>query len=81
MALEALKTSARVIGVKQVTKVVNKDLASRVFVAIDADIRVLAPLKNLCAEKNVEVIETATMTEIGNACAIEVGAAAAAILK
>lgn len=81
MALEALKTANRVIGTKQVTKIVNKGLAMQVFIAADADSKVLYPLKKLCTEKNVEMLEVPTMTELGRACAIEVGAAAVAVLK
>lgn len=81
MALETLKTAHRVIGIKQVMKVVNKNLASQVFIAADADARVLDPLKKLCDEKNVEVLEVPTMLALGKACMIEVGAAAAAVLK
>lgn len=81
MALETLKTAERVIGIKQVMKVVNKNLASQVFIAADADARVLDPLKKLCRDKNVQVLEVPTMLELGKACMIEVGAAAAAVLK
>lgn len=81
MALETLMTANRVIGIKQVTKVVNKSLVSQVFIAANADARVLEPLKKLCAEKNVEILEVPTMLELGKACMIEVGAAAAAVLK
>lgn len=81
MALEILKTASKVIGIKQVTKVVNKGLANQVFFATDADERVLEPLKVLCVEKNIEMLEVPTMLELGEACGIEVGAAAAAALK
>lgn len=80
MTLETLKTVNKVIGVKQVTKAINKNTAACVFFAADADMRVLAPLKSLCAEKGVAAIEVATMSELGEACGIEVGAAAAAAL-
>lgn len=81
MALEVLKAANRVIGIKQVTKAVNKSLALQVFIAADADERVVIPLKRLCAEKDVETLETATMQELGRACQIEVGAAAVAVLS
>lgn len=81
MALEILKEANKVIGIKQVTKVVNKGTANQVFLAADADVRVLNPLKSLCLEKNVEMLEVSTMLELGKACGIEVGAAAAAALK
>ena len=81
MTLETLKDATKVIGVKQVTKSVNKDNVMCVFLANDADERVLMPLKALCESKQVAIVNVATMAEIGKACLIEVGAAAAAILK
>nr|WP_092073789.1 ribosomal L7Ae/L30e/S12e/Gadd45 family protein [Dendrosporobacter quercicolus]NSL47916.1 ribosomal L7Ae/L30e/S12e/Gadd45 family protein [Dendrosporobacter quercicolus DSM 1736]SDM67520.1 large subunit ribosomal protein L7A [Dendrosporobacter quercicolus] len=81
MPLEALKNAKKVIGVKQVTKAVSKGIADRVFVAVDADRRVIQPLVELCGRKAVAVQEVATMTELGQACLIEVGAAAAATVK
>lgn len=81
MTLETLKNTKRVIGIKQVTKAVNKGLAACVFLAEDADERVVAPLKQLCSEKGVCVESAVTMDDLGSACSIEVGAAAAAALK
>ncbi len=81
MSLEALKNGKRVIGIKQVTKAVNKGLVGCVFIADDADVRVLQPLRELCGEKNVATENVATMLDLGTACSIEVGAAAAAVLK
>ena len=81
MTLESLKNAPHVTGLKQVSKIVGKGDAKGVFVAVDADARVTKPLKALCEEKGVPVNDTATMAEIGKACTIEVGAAAAALLK
>jgi len=81
MSLEALQNANKVIGIKQVTKAVNKGFAEAVFLAEDADQRVLQPLKELCGEKNIATVSVATMVELGTACSIEVGAAAAAVLK
>lgn len=80
MTLEALRDAKKVVGVKQVTKAVGKGLAKRVFFAADADARVLHPLKVLCAEKEVELLEADSMRTLGKACGIEVGAAAVAVL-
>jgi len=49
--------------------------------ADDADVRVLQPLRELCGEKKVATENVATMADLGTACSIEVGAAAAAVLK
>lgn len=75
-----LKNAKRVIGIKQVTKAVKNDLAKCVYIADDADDRVLSPLKELCEAKNVKMIFGCTMAELGKSCNIEVGAAAVALL-
>ncbi len=80
MRLEALTGRHHVTGSKQVTKAVRRGRAACVFIASDADGRVVQPLRELCGATGVETVETATMAEIGKACAIEVGSAAAATL-
>ena len=75
-----LKNPKRVIGINQVTEPVKNDLAKCVYIADDADDRVLSPLKELCMTKNVEMIFGNTMAELGKSCNIEVGAAAVALL-
>ena len=79
--IATLKNAKRVIGIKQVTKAVKNDLAKCVYIADDADDRVLSPLKELCRTKNVEMIFGSTMAELGKSCNIEVGAAAVALIK
>jgi len=81
MSLEELKKADRVIGIKQVTKAVKKGMAQRVFLADDADAHCVAPLIEVCHAMAVEPVRVATMKELGQACGIEVGAAAAAVLQ
>jgi len=81
MTLNKLVEVPHVTGIKQVRKAIEKGTALTVFLAGDADDRVTAPLRMACQEKGIEVVEIPTMAELGNACAIEVRAAAAAILK
>ena len=81
MTLEELKNVKRAVGIKQVTKSLEKELVSLVIVAEDADERVVLPLRELCRGKGVVVETAASMKELGKACQIEVGAAAVAVLK
>lgn len=81
MTLESLKKAQRVIGVKQVTKAINKDQVSCVFLGNDADARVTEQLKLICTEKAIPVSAANTMVELGKACSIEVGAAAVGVLR
>ena len=81
MILDTFKGSKKVIGVKQATKAISKDIAERVFIASDAEPRVVKQLKELCAEKNTAIDCSITMAELAKACAIEVGAATVVITK
>ena len=81
MSLEMLKNGKKSIGTKQTAKAIEKGLAARVFIAQDADERIIVPIKNLCQQAGVELETVPTMSELGKACGIEVGAATAAVLK
>ncbi|AJQ29226.1 MULTISPECIES: L7Ae/L30e/S12e/Gadd45 family ribosomal protein [Pelosinus] len=81
MSLEKLKIAKKIVGVKQVTKAVEKELVQVVYIAQDAEQRFVETLRTLCERKNVAVEVTLTMAELGSACGIEVGAAAVAVLK
>ena len=66
---------------KQTAKAVEKGTAKLVFIAADADIRISRPLLESCEAVGVKVITADSMHELGKACGIHVGAAAAAVLK
>ena len=79
-ALNLLQGSKCVVGAKQIRKALNAGIARRVFLAQSADPALTEPLAALCQQKNVELTWVRSMTELGSACGIEVGAAAAAIV-
>ena len=79
MSLNEVKNSKKVIGSKQVKKAIIKGLARKVYLAGDAEPHVIGPLRELCRQHGVEVEETDTMKDLGNACGIEVGSAAVAL--
>lgn len=82
MPIDRIKRAKKVtIGTKQVTKAVEKGAAKVVFVAKDAENRVVLPLLKLCQDKKVEVVEVDNMLELGRACGIQVGSASAAIIE
>ena len=54
--------------------------AAAVYIASDAEDRVQAPLRELCAERCVPVCSDFTMEQLGEAAGIAVGAAACAVL-
>lgn len=71
----------RVVGIKQTTKAISNGLAVEVLIARDAEERVAAPLRELCREAGIVPDETMDMLALGRACSIEVGAAAAALVR
>ncbi len=82
MALDCLK-DARIIvtGTKQTSKAIESGKAVKVFVAKDAEERILRPVLEACAANGVPVVYAETMEELGKACNIKVKAAMSAILK
>ena len=76
--LTELSAGSKVVGVKQVRRAVESGRAQKVFLARDAEERVTAPIAALCGERGVSVETGASMTELGRACGISVGAAVAA---
>lgn len=79
--LENLKNSKKAVGVKQALKAVDRGNVKVVFIASDADEKLIGGLKEACLSNSVEIIYVDSMQQLGKACDIEVGAAAAAILK
>lgn len=79
--LEQLRHKNKTIGLKQTIRLVETDAAARVFIALDADERVVGKLRDLCSAKGVEIIPAESMKVLGKACGIDVGAAVAALTK
>ena len=69
-----------VVGAKQIRKALNSGAARRVFLARNADPAITEPLAALCQHNSVEYAWVRSMTDLGRACGIEVGAAAAAVV-
>lgn len=71
----------KVVGVKQTIKLIKSGNTKKVFVAKDAEIRVITPLISLCKDNNIDICYIESMKELGNLCGIDVNAACAAIIK
>ena len=69
-----------VVGAKQLKKAVKAGRVQCVFLAENADPAVAEPLEHLCAANHIHITWVHSMAELGRACSIEVGAAAAALL-
>ncbi|MCR4400415.1 MAG: ribosomal L7Ae/L30e/S12e/Gadd45 family protein [Syntrophomonadaceae bacterium] len=81
MSLEALKKAKKVVGTKQVTRAVQQGSVHTVYVAMDADWRVVGPLLELCQLHGVKVERPETMEQLGKACGLQVAAASAGLMK
>ena len=71
----------KIAGVRAVLKAINKKLAAKVFVAEDAEIKVVAEVLRRAKEDNIEIIWVSTMTKLGEFCSIGVGASCCVLLK
>ena len=67
-----------VVGAKQLKKALKNGRANYVFLASNADPAITEPIAALCQLNKVDVAWVKSMTDLGQACGIEVGAAAAA---
>ncbi len=81
-SIERLKAAHhRVVGTRQTTKALQRGAVETVFVAVDAEPHVTRDIISKCQEDGIEVVQAYTMSELGKACRIDVGAATVAILK
>ena len=78
--LDELKTANKVVGIKQLRRALAAGKAKKVFVARDADPALTEPILAMCRRAGVEIVTVSSMRLLGQACAISVDAAAAAII-
>ena len=70
-----------IVGAKQLKKALLAGRAEYVFLAENADPAVTEPIEMLCKSTNIQFYWVSSKQDLGSACGIEVGAAAAAVLK
>ncbi len=70
-----------VVGAKQLRKALKNGTVLRVFLAENADPAITEPIVALCQLNDVSYTWIRTMQDLGRACGIEVGAAAAAAVE
>ena len=80
-ALSQLSGKRTVAGAKQLRRAVQSGTAKQVFLAMNADPAITEPIEALCQQNSVECAWVRSMTDLGRACGIEVGAAAAAAVE
>ena len=76
--LAKLKNSKVIVGAKQLRKALEKGTARYVFLAKNADPAITEPLAAACQRNQIACAWVRSMQDLGQACGIDVGAAAAA---
>ena len=79
-SLAELSNRKVLVGAKQIRKAINSQRVSKVLLAQNADFVLTDALEALCLQNHIPCAWVPNMTELGHACGIEVGAAAAAIV-
>ena len=69
-----------VVGTKQLKKALNQGSVRQVFLAANADPAITQMLEGLCQLNQTPYVWVRSMQDLGRACGIDVGAAAAAVL-
>ena len=69
-----------VVGAKQLKKALSSGRATWVVLAENADPAITEPLEQMCRQNHISCAWVPNMLDLGKACGIEVGTAAAAAL-
>ena len=82
MALSGSESGTRYsAGAKQTSIAIEEGIAVKVFVAADAEVKITNPIIERCRELGIPLEEVPSMRELGQNCGIQVGAAAAAMVR
>ena len=76
-----MKAKQKVAGLNQVTKAINRNKVYAVYVAKDADCKLVQALLSLCELKGVQVVRASNKLSLGRVCGVKNGTAAVAILQ
>ena len=80
-SLKDMANFKMVVGSKQLRKALENGRAKFVYLARNADPAITEPILAQCELNHVSYAWVRTMQELGSACGIEVGAAAAAAVE
>lgn len=75
-----LLTAKKSVGAKETLRSVEKHQCKAVFIAKDANAKVLKSLVDACKFNGVDVYEVQSMQYLGECCGIKVAAASAGLL-
>ncbi len=78
--LHKLDENLKVVGMKQTVKALRKGIVKAVYIAEDADERVVRQVIELAKDQSLPIIKVETMVQLGKECNIEVKTAIAATI-
>ena len=78
--LAELRGRKVVAGAKQLKKALLSGRAKQVFLAENADPALTQPIEAMCLQNQINCAWVPSMSDLGHACGIDVGAAAAAVV-
>jgi len=78
--MDELKNARKVIGLNQTIRAIEEQIAKTVYLAEDADIKIVSRIEKLCKDHEVQVIRVESMKALGKACGIDVKAAMACVI-
>ena len=78
---ELLQNRKVLVGAKQIRKAINSKAVSLVLLAKNADFVLTESLEALCLQNHIPFVWVPNMVQLGHACGMDVGAAAAAVVE
>lgn len=78
---ERLGSENKVVGAKQVRRAIDLLEAQIVYIANDADDKIVLDIKKKCVNKEIPIVYVKNMAKLGKICGIDINAAVAALLK
>ena len=78
--LKEITRHKMVVGAKQLKKALSGGRATWVILAKNADPAITEPLEQMCQQFDIDCAWVPSMLDLGKACGIEVGTAAAAAI-
>ena len=79
IALNRLKQGAFSAGLKASKKALASNRAQVIYIAKDAEARIIGEISQICKDNGIETVMAETMKGLGDACGIQVGAAVAVL--
>lgn len=71
----------KVVGAKQTRRALKNGKATKIFIAMDADPKLLQPMVQEAVHKGVRIEQVETMKQLGEICGISIGAAIVAVVS